>query len=183
MIRAGLVAIFLAMAALLALRLYDPSDPEAPAAATTTAGDSDYYLLDADILQMDAGGELRYRIETAQSLHYPDDSVQLTQIDILHVGGEHGPWRLTAPRGHVPAGSHDIRLEGGVILRQARGGDGGLRLTMPYAWIRPRDDRVDTEAAVNADAPGRQISATGMTARLNTDHLRLDRDVRVVYAP
>lgn len=181
MIRAGLAAILLAMAALLVLRQYDPSRPEPTATQSTAAGGSDYYLLDADILQMNADGTLRYRIETAESLHYPDDSVQLTELDVLHVGGEHGPWRLTAPRGEVPAGSHDIRLEGGVILRQERNDGNGIRLTMPHAWIRPREDRVDTEAAVDADAPGREIHATGMMVQLDTDYLRLNHDVRVIY--
>lgn len=181
MIRAGLAAVILAMTALLALRLYDPSRPEPPAAPPNAAGGSDYYLLDADILQMDAAGALRYRIQTAESLHYPDDSVRLTQLDVLHVGGAHGPWRLTAPRGHVPAGSHDIRLEGGVTLHQERAD--GIRLTMPHAWIRPREDRVDTEATVEATAAGRWIQGTGMVAQLDSDRLRLNHDVRVVYAP
>lgn len=179
MIRAGLAAVLLAMVALMALRLYDPSRPAAPEAPATPGG-SDYYLLNAEIRQMDAAGALQYRIETAESLHYPDDSVRLAELDVLYVGGERGPWRLTAPQGRVPPGSRDIRLEGGVTLLQERN---GLRLTMPYAWIRPEEDRVDTEATVDATAPGRWLQGTGMTAWLNGGRLRLDHDVRVIYAP
>lgn len=182
MIRAGIAAVLLAMAALLALRLYDPSRPAAPE-APAAPGDSDYYLLDAEIRQMDAAGALQYRIETAESLHYPDDSVRLAELEVLHVGDKEGPWRLTAPQGRVPAGSRDIRLDGGVTLRQDLDDGRGLSLTMPHAWIRPEDDRIDTEANVEATAPGRWIRATGMVVRLDSSHLHLNRDVRVVYAP
>lgn len=182
MIRAGLAAVVLAMAALLALRAYDPSRPAEPP-APETPGDSDYYLLDAEIRQTDVTGALQYRIKTDESLHYPDDSIRLSGLDVLHVGGESGPWRLTAPRGRVPAGSRDIRLDGGVTLQQERDDGNGLRLTMPYAWIRPEEDRVDTEATVEAAAPGRSLRGTGMTAWLNLDRLRLSHDVRVIYAP
>ncbi|MES1942843.1 hypothetical protein PC39_01910 [Salinisphaera sp. PC39] len=181
MIRAGLAAVLLAMAALFALRLYDPSRPE-PDDVPATPGDSDYYLLDAEILQMGPQGDLKYRIRTDESLHYPDDAVRLTGIDVTYLAGERGPWRLDAPRGRVPAGSRDIHLEGGVVLSQRRD-DGELRVTTPRARVRPDADRVETDAEVTARAPGQDIRARGMTVYLDSDRLRLRHDVEVTYAP
>lgn len=177
-----LAAVFLAMVALLALRLYDPSRPAAPE-APEAPGDSDYYLLEAEIRQMDGAGALQYRIRAAESLHYPDDSVRLNEIDVAYVGGERGPWRLTAPRGKVSPGSRDIRLEGGVALSHRRDGGPGMRLTTDYAWIRPESERIDTEAAVAATLADQRARAAGMTVYLDSNRLRLHRDVRVVYAP
>lgn len=182
MIRAGLAAVLLAMAALLTLRLYDPSRSEAPA-PPTTPGDSDYYLLDAEIRQMNAAGGLQYRIEAAESLHFPDDSVQLTGLDVFHVGGERGPWRLTAPSGTVPPDSRDIRLQGGVTLTHELAGGADLRVATDYAWVRPEADRIETEAVVRATAPGREVQGAGMTVQLDSNQLRLHHDVRVSYAP
>lgn len=182
MIRVGLAAVLLAMAALFALRYYDPSQVETTAAPDTPPG-SDYYLLDAEIRQMDANGDLQYRIQADESLHFPDESVQLDTIEVAYLADGGPPWRLTAPQGRVPPGSRDIRLDGGVTALRDSGTGDRLRVTTPYVWIRPEADRVETDAAVTAEAPGRRVRATGMTALLEERLLRLHHDVRVTYAP
>lgn len=182
MIRTGLAAVLLAMAAVLALQLYDPSRPEAPDAPAAPAG-SDYYLIDAEIRQMNAAGQLQYRIRATESLHFPDDSVRLTELDVLHVGGDRGPWRLTAPKGAVPPHSRDIRLDGGVTLTSEQHTGTGIRLITDHAWVRPDADLIETDAPVQATAPGRRARATGMTVHLDSDRMRLHHDVRVTYAP
>jgi LPS export ABC transporter protein LptC len=132
---------------------------------------------------MDDAGALQYRIRAAESLHYPDDSLRLSGIDVAYVGGARGPWRLTAPRGRASPGTPDTRLEGGVVLSHQRDADTGLRLTTDYVWIRPESERIDTAAAVAATLAEQQAWATGMTAYLDSNRLRLHHDVRVIYAP
>lgn len=181
MIRAGVAIVVLALLVVAGLQLTDVRRPAGPADVSTPQG-SDYYMLDAVVRQMADDGDPKYRMTVAKTLHYPDDSAQLVDIHVHYFDRANGPWDLYADTGQVPAGKHSILLRDRVRLVRQRP-DGETRVTTPHVWVYPDADRVETEARIQAEAPGRRAAAKGMTIHLDSEQITLNQDVRVTYTP
>lgn len=182
MIRAAAVVLLLAIVVVLGARIVevDKGDPAAP---VNTPNNSDYYLLDAIVRQMDENGDPEYRMTAAQTLHYPDESASLTDIDVDYEGDNANRWRLNAARGRIPAGKRDILLHDGVEVTRNREDARSMRFTTERAWVRPDLDQVDTRVAVQASAPGQSVQAVGMTLFLKQNKVVLNSNVQVTYQP
>jgi len=154
-----------------------------PKRRVATPEDSNYYMLSAEIEQMDKRGKLRYRMAAARVLHYPDNSARMHDIDVRYLGDGSNPWTMEATAGHKPAGSNDIHLTEGVVIHHDFAGVGPARLETSSVWLRHEQGLAETQADVHATAPGRIANASGMTVRLNSDHIILHKDVKVTYAP
>jgi len=182
MIRVALVVALVTLAVVLGARIVDVNQPEAQQ-ALSTPNDSDYYLLDAVVRQMDENGEPEYRMTAAETLHYPDESARLTDIHVNYLGESDDVWDLQATRGRIPAGKRDILLHDGVTLMRNQDGKQTMRVLTERAWVRPDKDQVDTDVAVSASAPGQSASAVGMTLLLKQNRVILDKNVQVTYKP
>lgn len=181
MIRTGLVILLLAIAVFVSLRLINTSATSHPVTASTPQG-ANYYMLDAVVHQMNSAGQLRYRMQVAKTLHYPDDSVLLEDIQATYSPENAPPWQLSADSGKIPAGEQRMLLQGHLQLEQQRS-DGSIVLTTTHAWVNPDNNRIKTSAAVTVDAPGSRLTATGMVAQLDTRHITFKHDVRAIYTP
>ncbi|GAB3679932.1 LPS export ABC transporter periplasmic protein LptC [Salinisphaera aquimarina] len=179
-----LVVLLAVSAVLLGLRLF-----ETPAIGTpgeprlSTPDNSDYYLTDAVVKQMDKQGALAYRMTLGETLHFPDDSARLKDIDVHYLAGTKTYWDVTAKQGRVPAGERDIYLYGGVEGRHPKPDGPVVRINTDNAWVRPDSNRIDTQAHVTAVQPGQRVEGDGMEVDLKTDKLRLLKNVQVTYTP
>jgi LPS export ABC transporter protein LptC len=149
----------------------------------TTPGHSDYYMDDATGYQMDKQGRLVYRTHVAQTLHFPDGSTRLTDIGVHYVQGTKTYWDLSAAYGDVPPGQHIIYLTGGVSARHPRPDGPIVRVLTPRARVAPQAGRVASNAPVKATEPGQTVTGDGIRVNLNTDRLRLLKNVHVSYRP
>ncbi len=159
-------------------RIGTPAEPR-----LATPDNSDYYMTDAVVRQMDAQGNLAYRMNLGQTLHFPDDSARLSDIDVHYLAGTDTYWDVTAAKGRVPPGKRDIYLYDGVKGRHPRPEGPVVTIDTDNAWVRPDSDRIDTKAHVTAIEPGRRVEGDGMEVDLKTDKLRLLENVQVTYAP
>src|SRR5690625_1351938 len=64
-----------------------------------TQTSSDYYMKHATIYQLGDNGDLAYRMQIADSLHFPDDSVKLSDIRVHYLHGTKTYWGLHANKG------------------------------------------------------------------------------------
>ncbi|MES1926089.1 LPS export ABC transporter periplasmic protein LptC [Salinisphaera sp. T31B1] len=168
----------------LGLRTLDRPEIGSPAQPRlVTPDNSDYYMTDAVVRQMDDQGGLAYRMTLGETLHFPDDSARLTDIDVHYLAGTQTYWDVTAAKGRVPPGKRDIYLYGGVEGRHPRPDGPVVRINTDNAWVRPDADRIDTKAHVTAVQPGRRVEGDGMEVDLKTDKLRLLENVQVTYTP
>jgi LPS export ABC transporter protein LptC len=149
----------------------------------TTPGHSNYYMNDAVAYQMDKQGHLAYRTRVAQTLHFPDGSTQLSNIGVHYVQGTKTYWDLTAAHGTVPPGQRIIYLEGGVSARHPRPDGPIVRVATDHAWVAPKAGRVGSNALVKAIEPGQMVTGDGIRVNLNTNKLRLLKNVHVTYRP
>lgn len=152
-------------------------------AGAEAAPDSiDYYLRGAKISALDDDGHLLYQVRAEEVLHYPDESADMTELQMDYLGPE-GNWRLTAPIGHAPAGKNEVQLSGGVAISGGRKGRPSQTIHMAKARLLPEQKQIDTDSSVRMDEPGRRISAVGMTMDFEKDRVKLKHKVRVNYAP
>ncbi len=182
MIRAAFIVMALALVVVLGARIVDVRSPEAKA-KLDTPNDSDYYMLDAVVRQMDENGVPKYRMTAAETLHFPDESARLTDIHVNYQGESDNQWDLQAARGRIPAGKRDILLHDGVELIREHEGQRRIQVNTERAWVRPDEDQVDTDVAVTASAPGQSVSAVGMTLLLKQNRVILNNNVQVTYQP
>ncbi|AWN16499.1 LPS export ABC transporter periplasmic protein LptC [Salinisphaera sp. LB1] len=148
-----------------------------------TPDNSDYYMQGATVYQLSPQGALAYRMTVAQTLHFSDDSARLSDIHVHYVKDTKTYWNLHADKGHVPAGQHDIYLYDGVIIHHPRGNGNVVKVTTTHAWVRPRINRVESDAHVTAIEPGRKVTGDGMRINLDTNKLNLLKNVHVTYKP
>ncbi|MAA75856.1 MAG: LPS export ABC transporter periplasmic protein LptC [Salinisphaeraceae bacterium] len=151
---------------------------------------SDYYLRRATVRQMNPQGLLAYRMDVTESLHFPDDTSELTDIDVHYMGGSDaddaaasGEWILHADHGHVPPGQEEILLRDNVSATMRRDDGDNVKIETDEAWIRPNRNRIETESRVTARSGARTAQGTGMTVFLEDDRLKLHNDVSVRYEP
>lgn len=182
MIRRAAVIAVLAALVLAGLTFFEPRRVEPPAPVATPEG-SDHYLLDAVVQQYHPDGRLHYRVAAAESLHFPDDSVRLDGIQVDYPDDARGPWYLTAAHGRIPPDSQNLLLTGEVTLIHRPPAAEPVTVATPYVWLRPSENRADTEAPVVVSGPGQHVRARGMTAHFESGVLDLHRDVRVTYNP
>lgn len=176
--------LFVIAALLLGLRAFDlPSINTGEQPRLSTPGNSDYYMTDAVVRQMDKTGKLAYRMTLGETLHFPDDSAKLTDIDVHYLSGSQTYWDVTAERGRVPPGERDIHLYDGVTGRHPKPDGSVVHVTTDNAWVRPDSNRIDSKAHVKAREPGQTVEGDGMTIDLDTDKLRLLDNVHVTYTP
>lgn len=167
---------------LIGLRLYQAHQASGAAGNTlSTPDNSDYYMTDATVYQMGKNGQLVYRMTAAQTLHFADDSARLEDIDVHYLAKTTTYWDVTAKRGRVPAGQHDIYLYGGVKARHPNPDGSMVHLTTDNAWVRPDANRIDSKAHVKAIEPGRTVEGDGLRVNLDTDKLNLLNNVHVTY--
>ncbi|MES1940309.1 hypothetical protein T5B8_08704 [Salinisphaera sp. T5B8] len=181
-----IVAILLAVSAvLLGLRVVglDRASTDTDKPRLSTPDNSDYYMSDAVVRQMDEQGKLAYRMTVGQSLHFPDDSARLTDIDVHYLAGTKTYWDVTAKHGRIPPGERDIYLYDGVTGRHPKVDGDEVKIVTDNAWVRPDRDRIDTQAHVTATQPGQRVEGDGMVVNLKTDKLRLLENVQVTYTP
>jgi len=180
-----IVAVLLVISAvLLGLRAWDRPDIGTPAKPRlSTPDNSDYYMTDAVVHQMNEQGGLAYRMTVGETLHFPDDSARMTDIDVHYLAGTSTYWDITAKHGRVPPGERDIHLYDGVKGRHPKPDGNVVQVTTDNAWVRPDADRIDTQAHVVAVEPGRRAEGDGMQVDLKTDKLRLLNNVQVTYTP
>lgn len=146
-----------------------------------TQASSDYYMKHATIYQLGDNGDLAYRMQIADSLHFPDDSVKLSDIRVHYLHGTKTYWGLHANKGRIPPGQEDLYLYDGVNIEHPRENGNLVKAKTAHAWVKPHENRIDTNAKVSASEPGHTITGDGAHIDLKTNTLKLLSNVHVTY--
>lgn len=157
--------------------------PPAQGAEVRTPDNSDYYMKGATVYKMSKQGQLAYRMKVAQTLHFADDSARLSDIHVHYLENTKTYWNLHAAKGRVPPNQHEVYLYGGVVIHHPRDNGNLVKATTSHAWVRPKANRIDSDAHVTAIEPGQKVTGDGMRINLDTNKLNLLHNVQVTYTP
>lgn len=145
----------------------------------------DYYFTDAQVTTLDVKGRKESELTAPRMLHHPDDdSIEAFSPKMLYLPANGLPWNMQADHAVEPSGGRIIQFDGHVQI-QHPGVNGGPPLTVDTDKMTLD---LDTHTAVT-DSPVRvtqgdnRLTAVGMEAYLDEDHLLLRTEVRGLYVP
>lgn len=144
-----------------------------------TARDPGYSASDAEILQMDADGLPRYRLQ-ARHIEQDPRSLEVALDDIRLETRERATasWQVTAPQGRLSSDSQRLQLAGGVVLEGGAVRDvDRLRLRTATLQYDLASARIRTVDKVEVSLQGHVLAGTGLDADLRTRQVRLQTEV------
>ncbi|MGJ8669770.1 MAG: LPS export ABC transporter periplasmic protein LptC [Oceanococcus sp.] len=142
--------------------------------------EADYYIRDAQLSSMDENGHLLYRVNAANVLHYPDQSISMKEVEVSYLNG---PWTLTAASGHIPPGEESLQLSGDVHMQGTLRSGEAVRLRTDDIRIRFADRLIDTQSTVHMNSDTVTATSTGLQTDMAGQELKLLSEVKVRYAP
>lgn len=142
--------------------------------------EADYYLRDAQLSSMDEQGQLLYRVNAANVLHFPDQSIRMSEVEVSYLNG---PWTLTAAQGLIPPGEESLKLSGDVRMHGTLRSGENVRLRTDDIRIRFAQRQIDTQSTVHMNSDTVTASATGLQTDMAGRELKLLSAVQVTYAP
>ncbi len=135
-------------------------------------GQPDLYLLDADIAQFDALGNLHYELRSRHIRHFENDGMTRLQEPTLTLHTDpRAPWQATARRGFIrrgPAPGETGAMEEVVFLRESveleqRLPSGSfMRLRTPSLYVYPDREFAQTSDSVMIDTEVGRTVGRGM---------------------
>ncbi len=155
-----------------------PATPRAQ--APQPPPEADYYLREAELSTMDAAGNLLYRVNAGNVLHYPDQSISLDQVAVDYLNG---PWTLSAETGSIPAGVQTLLLSGNVKMNGTLSMGEDVQVSTSHIKIEFAQKRIETDAIVRMNSKTIAATATGLRTDLAGREIHLLSKVKVRYEP
>jgi lipopolysaccharide export system protein LptC len=172
-------ATLLALLAIASQGVYWWLKPRPPADAFVGPPRSDYSLTDFTLNALDSKGGLAYTV-TGPSLarRGEDGSVFVTRPDYVMIDGNGKPWNGTSESAWISKDGAIMKLEGKVEMHRVPA-EGVRPATIETADLvtRPKDKRMQTDAATRITQPGSILQGVGMRADLDGKNLELLSDV------
>lgn len=188
--RIRLIAI--ALLSIVLLLLLDSATDDAPDEGAEDAllpdQDYDYRLTGVDNTRFDLEGNRSWQMRAARLTHYPEpDHTLVESPDVVIFREEEPPWFIKARSGRVNAGPdgrpHSVELAGDVELRHADEQGRELNIYTDFLTLYPDTRTAGTDSLVRMETEGARLSALGMAADLNSQHIQLLGEGRGIYDP
>lgn len=143
-----------------------------------------YYMTEAELTRPGDDGLPQYRLLADQvrqeRMNGPTELVDVRVEYAVYTGA---PWLLTAPRGEVSADQSRLELHGGVVIEGDVEGEGDTRMETETLSVELESHVASTEDPVRFAVGDEWLTATGMTAYLMEERLRLQSSVHGRFQP
>jgi LPS export ABC transporter protein LptC len=146
--------------------------PPAPPPTTTQA---DYQIKEIHINET-LVGNLRWTLDADQAEVFDRDQKTVMKKVVIKVFTKDSTWTVTGDQGTLDNQTHDVSLEGNVVVNSS---DGLTLKTTELAW-RNGDRNLLTDAAVEITRTGTTIQGRGLDVRMAEETAVLAKNVRVV---
>lgn len=174
-----MLAIFLVLAALVALSLRNWQEPVPPAAADPSL--PRYTLHDVQWTRLDEQGTAEFRIDAERAVYFDDRSARIEVVRLQVPGTGEPRWRARAPTAEVPAGEKRIHLMQSVDGEGHWDSGEPLRFHTPELWVEPEARRLYTDAGVTVVSESRDGTAQKLTANWRDETVNLSGRVKMRY--
>jgi LPS export ABC transporter protein LptC len=143
-----------------------------------------YYLDQAELTGTGPDGETLYRVRTARASHVvDDDSIAMTDVEMIYTPDSPEGWNLNATRGRIPADANVIELTGKVVVTPGEKNTAATTITTDRLDVDPATRQARTSQPVVVDYEGQIVNAVGMEADLKRNRVKLLSDVNGEFAP
>ena len=146
--------------------------PPAPPPSTAQA---DYQIKEIHINETLAGN-LRWTLDADQAEVFDRDQKTVMKKVVIKVFTKDSTWTVTGDQGTLDNQTHDVSLEGNVVVNSS---DGLTLKTTELAW-RNGDRNLLTDAAVEITRTGTTIRGQGLDVRMAEESAVIAKSVRVV---
>lgn len=143
--------------------------------------DPDYYANNLETYILDETGSPGYYLKTTALTHYPDNNTtELSEPEFLLFKQGQITWSINAASGQIKPDNNKIYLSGNV-LAQDKFTKQKTRLKTNTLLLKPESKTAETEAHILIEDSHGKTEATGLSADLNNNRLKLLANVRGVY--
>ena len=143
-----------------------------------------YYLDEAELTGTGPDGETIYRVRTARASHVvEDDSIAMTDVEMIYTPESPAGWNLNATQGRIPADANIIELRGTVVVTPGTNNTAATTITTDQLDVDPATRQARTKQPVVLDYEGQIVNAVGMEADLKRNRVKLLSDVNGEFTP
>lgn len=138
------------------------------------------------VLKFNEEGQLSNRLYAPKMVHFIKDNISLFTHPAIVIYGQQdkAPWLIKANRASALHGDEQIDLMGHVRIHQPKQGE--LQesiITTEFLRYFPQKKMAKTDHLIELKRPGLQVSAHGMEAYLDSEHITLLSQARGLYDP
>jgi lipopolysaccharide export system protein LptC len=147
--------------------------------------DPDVVVTNFSATALGDSGKPRYLLAAQKMEHYPDDdSTWLTEPRLTSPYKDKPPIHISADSGRVSHNGNEILLHDHVVIvREAAGKLGEMKVTTSYLRVAPNDHLAETDRPVTITDDRGITTAKGLKLDSNARTLKLLAQVRTDYAP
>lgn len=145
----------------------------------------DNRIINLDLKQYNAQGQLAHRLKTPLMTHVPNGDVNhFTQPRITIMQEKQEPWNIQSQEGTSQKGGEKIIFKNQVKLTQKLVNTDAVNYfeTEELSYF-PKDKMAETSKDIHYVQPGAVVDATGLKAWLNEKRVQLLSNARGIYAP
>lgn len=157
-------------------------EPETPPSGPLKH-EADAIVTQLEIHQIDASGQLKYRLRSTRMRHYPDDdSSFLEKPKLENHRNTAPPTTLTADQAHINSDSSEVQLKGNVVIsRPAYARNPPLLAKMPTLTVYPDDAKAHTDSPVDIQRGTSWLKGVGLSIDQDFQKYVVHHAVRGVY--
>lgn len=174
------LALAAGLTAWLAWLLREP--PVAP--ALTGPPRSDYFLIDFQLVALDAEGKEAFAGTGPRLARHPHaGTIEVSEPKFTLPDASGGRWEASAESAWVSAEADELRLQRSVRVESPPGPAGRSWLQSERLDLFPLTRRVESNAPVTASGPGFILRGIGLEAELDSRRFQLKDQVSARYEP
>lgn len=156
-------------------------------AASVVETRSDYTLHDFELVSLDRQGKESFTLRAPELTRNPGDRTMslATPLFLIPAAGQAGDtgWEVRARSGWVNADGDELRLRGSVEARSTGTRERPILMRTEQLNVFPDARRATSAVPVTVTQPGSILRGQGMTALLDSKHVRFASNVKVRYVP
>ncbi|MFK7865209.1 MAG: LPS export ABC transporter periplasmic protein LptC [Pseudohongiellaceae bacterium] len=146
------------------------------------------YSVGINTVIYDTDGAINYTLQANRQVQFKDDSTELDKPYVrLYQAGQPN-WNLVADSGIIsatekaaPADQRTIEFRGNVEVYSLDGLGNRTVMKTQKLYLNPDTETLVTDLAVTVETSSINQTAIGMIAKLNTDEIVFQRDIRGIY--
>jgi lipopolysaccharide export system protein LptC len=143
-----------------------------------------FYLRAAKVLGTDDSGALLYRIEAEYAEQRSPSEIEFQNVNIHYAALSNVPWTLVADNASIADDQKTVTLTGNVMAVSNEGFSGDVtEIRTQYLEFEPDTYVARTDDRVQIRIGSRSLTAIGMLALLQENHLRLESNVSGKFVP